>query len=250
MISAVDDPVEFSPSGRKIVSNHSGLLNKKAETISSEFLLLDRLKNVNLSAEEHHNESWTIREIYESNDNGKGNCFAKENFEFLSTPIVNSEEELYFSGHTVVWSKGRDKLSSEICYTTESPVQFAFFCTKNFLNPDYKIQQNAKLSANSSSEAFDNKGIGFIDSNSLKVYTKNGENLITSIETPISKIWITKYCILIEKEASSDMIEGHLVPMPRIFSLTHALDDMFPVLLKVQLLVSYITEDEYKVGLK
>jgi len=235
MIAALD-PLEFVPNGRKIVKEHCGPLNKKSESVSNEFILLDRLKNVNISAVEHHNESWKIREFYRSD--------IKNDFQFLAAPIANSEEELYFSGHTVVWSRGRDNTSSEICYTTESPVQFAFFCSQNFLYPDYKIQ---KCPPNKSNESLEHQGIGIIDSSSLKVYSKNGENLITAIESPIRRIWITKYCILIEKDASTDMVEGHVLPMPRVFSLTHALDDMFPILLKVQLLVSYITEDEYKV---
>ena len=236
MIAALD-PLEFVPNGRIIVKDHCGPLNKKAESISNEFILLDRLRQVNLSAEEHHNESWKIREFYRSD--------IKNDFQFLAAPIANSEEELYFSGHTVVWSKGRDNTSSEICYTTESPVQFAFFCNENFLDPDYKIQKTPLLKKSNKGQEY--QGIGIIDSRSLKVYAKNGENLITAIESPIRKIWITKYCILIEKDASTDMVDGHILPMPRIFSLTHALDEMFPVLLKVQLMASYITEDEYKV---
>lgn len=237
MISAVD-PFEFVPTGRKIVVEHCSL-NKKAENLTSEFILLDRLRNVNLSAEEQHNESWTLREIQKTASTGE--------FDFLSAPVVNSEEELYFSGHTCVWSKGRDQLSSEICYTTETPIQFAFFCTKNFLDPDHK-NNGAPTTKKKHDDTKELEGIGIINTGSLKVYCKNGENYITSIETPISKIWMTKHCLLIEKEASTDLIDGHPLPMPRIFSLKHPLDDMYPVLLKVQLLVSYITEDEYKVS--
>lgn len=237
MIASLD-PFEFLPNGRKIVKEHCGPLNKKSQSISNELILLDRMKNVNISAEEHHNESWNIREFYRND--------VKNDYQFLEAPIANSEEELYFSGHTVVWSRGRDNTSSEICYTTESPVQFAFFCSENFLDPDYKIEK-VPSKKKASNKSLEHQGIGLIDSNSLKVYAKSGENLITAIESPIRKIWITKYCILIDKDASTDMVDGHILPMPRIFSLTHALDDMFPVLLKVNLSVNYITEDEYKV---
>lgn len=200
------------------------------------------MQNVNLSKDEHFNESWTIREVYQQTN-------ATDELAFLIPATVNSEEELYFRGNTAVWSSGlpndeNEKTSSEICYTSEGPIQFAFFCTKNFLDADYKIdgKQTKRQNVVDSTQ-----GIGVIDTSSLKVYSTSGENLVTSIESPISKIWITKFCVLVEKEASSTIIDGHALPMPRIFSLVHPLDDMFPVLLKSNLLVSYVTEAEYKV---
>lgn len=197
------------------------------------------MQNVNLSKEEHFNENWMIREVYQHA------TVTSEEIAFLSPATANSEEELYFRGNTAVWSSGlynsvHEKTSSEICYTSESPIQFAFFCMKNFLNADYKIEDKLTNDEN-------NQGVGIFDMSSLKVYSMKGENLVTSIESPISKIWTTKYCVIIEKEASSTTIDGHSLPMPRIFSLVHPLDDMFPVLIKSSLLVSYITEADYKV---
>jgi anaphase-promoting complex subunit 1 len=194
------------------------------------------MRNVNLSVDEQFNESWILREVF------KQNSGSHEELAFLTPHIVNSEEELYFSGHTAVWSRGKEKSSAEVCYTTENPIRFAFFCTPNFLNPEFKIE------AFKGTEHKDNQGIAIVDCNSLKVFSKNGENLITSVEYPINQVWITKFCILLEKDASTTFIDGHQIPMPRVFSLTHALDDMFPVLLKAQNIISYISEDEYKVN--
>lgn len=199
------------------------------------------MQNVNLHKDEHFNENWIIREVYQATS-------ASEELAFLTPAIVNSEDELYFRGNTAVWSSGlfdesREKASSEICYTSEGPIQFAFFCTKNFLDADYKIE--AKPAKHQDNEM--SKGVGIIDTNSLKVYATKGENLVTSIETPITKIWITKYCVIVEKEASNAIIDGHTLSMPRIFSLGHPLDDMFPILLKSTSQVNYITEAEYKV---
>lgn len=234
---------EFIPRGRNVVDQHPGPLVKKHDNIPNEFLLLDRMQNVNLSKEQHFNESWMIREIYQQSFTN-----VPEELAYLTPAIENSEEELYFRGNTAVWSSGlyssaKEKTSSEICYTSESPIQFAFFCTKNFLNADYKIENKPMKGSDD-----ENQGVGFFDAYSLKVYSTNGENLATSVESPISKIWITKYCIIIEKEASSASLEGHSLPMPRIFSLMHPLDDMFPVLMKNNLLISYITEADYKVS--
>lgn len=201
------------------------------------------MQNVNLCKEEHFNESWVIREVYQHLP-----VTTSEELAFLTPVTANSEEELYFRGNTAVWSSGLyksldEKTSSEICYTSESPIQFAFFCTRNFLNANYKIENKPTRRSES-----DNQGVGIFDTSSLKVYSTSGENLVTSIEAPIAKVWITKYCVIIEKEASSTIIDGQSLSMPRIFSLVHPLDDMFPVLIKSNLLVTYITEAEYKVS--
>lgn len=199
------------------------------------------MQNVNLSKDEHFNEEWVIREVYQPS-------VGNDEIAFLTPATVNSEEELYFRGNTAVWSSGlncaeHEKTAGEICYTSESPIQFAFFCFKNFLDADYKINSKP-LKAGENIQ-----GIGIIDSTSLKVYATNGENLVTSIESPIIRIWSTKFCLLVEKEASSTIVDGHALPLPRIFSLNHPLDDMFPVLLKSNLLVSYVTAAEFKVSL-
>lgn len=202
------------------------------------------MQNVNLSIDEHFNESWDLREVFKQN-----RFTQQEELSFLMPHTVNSEEELYFSGHTAVWSRGREKKSSaEICYTTENQIRFAFFCAQNFLDPDYKIENDVSTTKNHFDEE-EHQGIAIVDCNSLKVYSRNGESLMSAVECPINKIWITKYCILIEKEASSTMVEGHLMAMPRFFSLKHALDEMFPVLLKSQNIINYIVEDEHKVNL-
>lgn len=198
------------------------------------------MQNVNLSKDEHFNESWKIREIYQQTG-------TSEELAFLMPATVNSEEELYFRGNTAVWSTGlpdvtHKKSSSEICYTSDAPIQFAFFCNKSFFDAEAESKPTKRA------EYEESHGIGLIDTSSLKVYATNGENLVTAIESPISKIWITKHCVLFEKEVSSTIIDCQALPLPRMFSLRHPLDDMFPVLIKSNLLVSYITEAEYKVS--
>jgi hypothetical protein len=56
------------------------------------------------------------------------------------------------------------------------------------VDADYKIENKPTKSPKSS-----NQGIGIIDTSSLKNDATNGENLMTAIESPINKIWITKY---------------------------------------------------------
>lgn len=203
------------------------------------------MQNVNLSIDEHFNETWILREVF------KQNHFSREQRElsFLTPHTVNSEEELYFSGHTAVWSRGKVKSSAEVCYTTENPIRFAFFCTKQFLDPDNFRDNNddEKSDDDDDDDDDEHQGIAIVDCSSLKVYSRSGESLMSAVECLINKIWITKHCILIEKDASSTIVDGHSMSMPRIFSLTHALDEMFPVLLKSQNLISFIVENEYKV---
>jgi anaphase-promoting complex subunit 1 len=206
-------------------------------------VLLDRLQNVNISKDDNFkNEFWYIRDVYEKLPN---------NSSFLAPYTVSTEDELYVKGTTAIWSRGitseSNESSPEICYTCETPIQYAFFCTENFLDPDYKVGDEGAINGKKKSIK-DKEAVGLIDATSLQVYCKNGENFVSAIEGPISRIWVTKYCVLVEKEASSTMIDGQPVPLPRIFSIVHPLDDMFPILMKSTLgVISYLTESEYKI---
>lgn len=64
----------------------------------------------------------------------------------------------------------------------------------------------------------------------------------------MSNIWSTKYGILLEKNASCTTIESQPISMPRLFSLSHPLDEMCPVLIRpMNGMVGYLTESDYKV---
>lgn len=202
------------------------------------------MQNVNLSKDDNFHESWIIREVFQHSTISN----ASEELAFLNPPVVNSEEELYYRGNTAVHSTGlteesHEKASSMICYTSERPIQFAFLCSKNFLDASHKPENKPTKRG----EVEEIQGVGVFDTISLQVFASTGENLVAAIETPISKFWITKLCILLEKEASSTSIEGQALPMPRLFSLTHPLDDMFPILYKCNSSINYITESEHKV---
>lgn len=223
---------------------------KKTASLPNEFILLEKLQNVNISKDIVKNEFWIIRENYETvyEENGS----SSSDSDFLRPYLVNSEDELYVKGNTAVWTKGQSdsvnrKSTCEICFTCDSTIQFGFFCTENFLNAEYKIEETQQDTKKSQACPKNDMAIGLIDSTSLKVYSLSGENLVTAIESPISHVWVTKYCVLIEKEASRTTIDSYSVPMPRLFSIAHPLDDMFPLLVKVNLIVNYFTEAEYKV---
>lgn len=88
----------------------------------------------------------------------------------------------------------------------------------------------------------------FSDSTSLRVYLSTGEDYLASLEFSVSNTWSTRYGILLEKNASTTTIDIHSIPMPRLFSLSHPLDEMSPVLIKSNSgSISYLTESDYKV---
>lgn len=92
-----------------------------------------------------------------------------------------------------------------------------------------------------------NSAVCLLGGTSLKVYCSSGENFGTSIECPISNVWVSNHGILLEKEPSSAMLDTHSIPMPRLFSLTHPLDEMCPVLIKMNNSTAYLSEAEYRV---
>lgn len=86
------------------------------------------------------------------------------------------------------------------------------------------------------------------DSKSLRVYLNTGEDYLTSLEFSVSSVWHTKFGVLLEKNASNATIESHSISMPRLFSLSHPLDEMCPVLIRgVNGSVGYFTESDYKI---
>lgn len=87
------------------------------------------------------------------------------------------------------------------------------------------------------------------DAKSLHVYLSSGEHFLTSLEFAVSQVWTTRYGILLEKTASSAKLSNnHSVAMPRLFSLSHPLDEMCPVLVRPLIgALGYLTDADYRV---
>lgn len=151
---------EFIPRGRQAVEEHPGpLASKHQVNVSSEHLLLHRLQNVNISndgiynsAENDNSEHWSINEIHKHVET----CWQSNSLpadckagipSFMNEFIVNSEEELYFKGHTAVWTRGiaaDDGVLPRTCFTCDTPIKHAFFCAPNFIRtkePDKRMSQ-------------------------------------------------------------------------------------------------------------
>lgn len=221
------------------MDEHPGpLVLKKPVSVPSDFVLLQRMQDVNISLDETPSEYYVLREVYD------------DSADFLFEANVNTEEELYVKGTTAVWTKGTTTNGDEaaaphVCLTCETSIKFAFFCPERFLSSE--CSENEKDNTRPSKGSAPKSAVCLVDGTTLKVHCDNGENFITSIECPVSNVWVTKHGILLEKESSSTLLDIHSVPLPRLFSLTHPLDEMCPVIIKMSGSVSYITETEYRV---
>ncbi|XP_062701630.1 anaphase-promoting complex subunit 1 [Aedes albopictus] len=243
MITA-SEPLEFIPRGRQAVNEHPGpLVLKKPVSVPSDFILLQRMQDVNISLDDSPVESYQIREAYSELDDDTGGPA------FLREAEFNTEEELYVKGNTAVWTTGlsNEEASPHTSLTCEHPIKFAFFSPRQFLSSEAKDNPEKGTKKRSKSDQQLKSAVCLMDGTSLRVYCSSGENFVTSIECPISNVWITNHGILLEKEPSSAVLENHSIPMPRLFSLNHPLDEMCPVLIKMNNSTAYLTEAEYRV---
>lgn len=104
----------------------------------------------------------------------------------------------------------------------------AFFCSPNFIkneNPD--MRKNVTSSTDELAVEF---GICLVDSKALRVYLPSGEHYMTSLEFAVSQVWPTNQCILMQRSISNLSMETGSMQMPRLFSLTHSLAEISPVL--------------------
>lgn len=71
-----------------------------------------------------------------------------------------------------------------ICLTCETPIRSAFFCSTSFIDsrtPDEKNPMPQHI------------GVCLLDRNCLRVYRNDGENFVTTIETPVNSLYPTYY---------------------------------------------------------
>lgn len=76
------------------------------------------------------------------------------------------------------------------------------------------------------------KCIYFTDTETLKIICSDGENFTTALDFPISAVWPTKYGLIFEKDSISSNINQMYVNFPTLFSLSHPIDEIRPVLIK------------------
>lgn len=80
------------------------------------------------------------------------------------------------------------------------------------------------------------------------MYLDSGEDYLTSLEFLVSHTWKTQFGVLLQKNASSATISTQTIPMPRLYSLSHPLDEMCPVLIRTMLgSLTYLTDSDYAI---
>lgn len=121
------------------------------------------------------------------------------------------EEELYVKGNTVIWSKGLvnnsdtfDNARVTVCsYSSQFPIKHALWCT--FYNERPNFSKSWPNIGSSIDQPSGNPmpALCIVDAQSIRVFTADSEDFITSVPFQVNKIWNTKYGIFLEKEFES-----------------------------------------------
>ncbi|XP_008202865.1 anaphase-promoting complex subunit 1 [Nasonia vitripennis] len=224
MINA-SDPLEYIPSGRVTVSKHPEFQTNEVHEDSNLYqsTISEKLNNVNAGSKPSK-DFWILRDS--KND---------------------QEEELYCSGKLAVYSKGcqvEDSLQTSFC--CETNIVHATWCKFYVEDKDQIMKCKIGNLQKFYKTAVD--CVCLVDSYTLKVFTEFGENYSSSLQFKVSAVWSTKYGILLERSIQpaapyssfskltldntknvSTTEEPHT---PTVYSLTHPLDDICPVLIK------------------
>ncbi|KAJ8932971.1 hypothetical protein NQ314_014302 [Rhamnusium bicolor] len=164
------------------------------------------------------------------------------------------EDELYIKGHSVIWSRGlvnnADSLDNGrktiCCYTSPLPVQQALWCTFYCERPtfDNNLLNLVKSDLPNGTPV---EAVCITDSHNIRVYTPKGEDYAIAIPFPISKLWSTKYGILIEKENEGFSKESLYETSATLYSLAYPLDDVCPVALNQSNNITILNNSNFKV---
>ncbi|XP_049852727.1 anaphase-promoting complex subunit 1 isoform X1 [Schistocerca gregaria] len=223
---AASEPLEFVPFGRHHLQRHPGdvvveAINRQHHPDSS---LLHRLSQVAISEDTKNRENWRIRASLDDDQ--------------------QCEEELYMNGKIAVWSQGsmsshRNPNSSKVIkssYTSETPLQAAIWCTFHVSSSDKPILSwTAGRAPTEEPEGAPTPAVCLIDAENIKVYTEDGEDYVSSLQFEVSAAWPCKYGLLLER--ATNVSAPHFdyefdENPPTIFSLSHPLDDVTPVVSK------------------
>ncbi|XP_011495610.1 PREDICTED: anaphase-promoting complex subunit 1 [Ceratosolen solmsi marchali] len=221
MINA-SDPLEYIPNGRLTILKHP------------EFDTTEAYKHADIF------QSTTSKKVYNTDIDSK----SSKDFWILRDNENHQEEELFCSGRLAIYTKGNQITNTlQTAYCCETDILHAVWC-KFYVNDKNQIlrskQNNFKKSKKGVVDC-----ICLFDSYTLKVFTEFGENYISSLQFKVSAVWPTKYGILIRKsipsnftygitslENTKSISESEEQNSPILYSLTHPLDDISPVLIK------------------
>lgn len=111
------------------------------------------------------------------------------------------EEELYVKGNVVIWSKrlvnnsdSFDNAGVTVCsYSSQFPIKHALWCTFYNERPSFDKTIDRPLGDSLSA-------LCIVDSQNIRIFTADSEDFISSVPFQVSKVWNTKYGVLLEKE--------------------------------------------------
>lgn len=120
------------------------------------------------------------------------------------------EEELFIRGNVVIWSQGLvygDDVANTrktICsYSSNFPIKQALWC--NFFS-DGPLLTNIESHIKTNKVTNEKMNcVCMIDAESLRAFTKNNDDFVTALPFKVSKIWNTKYGILLERDSNSKL---------------------------------------------
>ncbi|GJQ69220.1 putative complex, subunit [Trypoxylus dichotomus] len=156
-------------------------------------------------------------------------------------PTLNfMEEELYVKGNIVIWSKGlfynndEDSTRETICtYSSTYPVKHALWCNFYCERPTIESPLIPPQFKPDHPTTDPISCVTIIDGQTLKVFTVDNEDFITALPFYVSRVWNTKFGILLQRDISDESNRNKFeYQFPMIYSLSHPLDEVAPIALK------------------
>ncbi|XP_054720739.1 LOW QUALITY PROTEIN: anaphase-promoting complex subunit 1-like [Uloborus diversus] len=219
MITA-GEPQEFIPLGRDHLKIHPGDVHLPTQHVpttpaaSSQNLTRDLLKALRgVSLKDQSKEQWFLR----------GN------------PDDDGEEEFYYNGKTVVWSKGNGHGVRKVhkSFTVENIIQQVLWTEFRIRSCKPRITDAVIEMEDPEHEVL--SGVCILEGSTLSVFSKSGEDFIVSTPFQVLRAWSSKHGIIFERNTTPDgnFNQSKLSKpdnLPVIFSMMHPLDDIAPVI--------------------
>nr|XP_022911717.1 anaphase-promoting complex subunit 1 [Onthophagus taurus] len=168
-----------------------------------------------------------------------GNSINNKSLPITCKPLLNfMEEELYFKENTVIWSRGiscgdpnptQDIIS---CYSSTFPIKQALWCNFYCEKPILNIENQEICNDDLLNDPI--PGVIILDTHYLRTYIKESEDFTVALMFQVKKVWTTKFGVLLERDTTTIDKNNKtcVAKSPVMYSLSHPLDELSPVVLK------------------
>ncbi|KAL3875250.1 hypothetical protein ACJMK2_038174 [Sinanodonta woodiana] len=211
MISACDTQ-DFVPFGRGFIRQHPGKFQLQVQnTLQTDhgLPLLKSFRDISIQENGKQKEQWMFRSLTVEGD--------------------DYDEELYISGHTVIWSRGGQDGARSIIktFTMDSPVLQAVW--SSFVIPESDAQ-GTSLDLPGETQ----RGVCVIESSIVSCFMQDGGEYTSALPFTVSHAWVIKNGLLFERTVSPSEINSsknrNAPNQTMIFSMLHPLDEVAPVI--------------------